>query len=196
MNVDIGRRTVSIQAGALWKEVYFALKGTGYLVVGGLCPTVSVSGFTLGGGFNWFLSRFYGIAAENTIAMKVVLASGELVTVTWDNEYSDLAWGLLGSGGQQLGMVVEFTMRLHPEDTYTQMFVSYSFTEEGTAPSYPMEQFKKVFIKLVETVYKLKDKPEFGGVSVTADRDLSMGHTIRRYSMGAFGICRGCDWDS
>ena len=128
--------------------------------------------------------------------MKVVLASGELVTVTWDNEYSDLAWGLLGSGGQQLGMVVEFTMRLHPEDTYTQMFVSYSFTEEDTAASYPMEQFKKVFIKLVETVYKLKDKPEFGGVSVTADRDLSMGHTIRRYSMGAFGICRGCDWDS
>ena len=76
---------------------------------------MSVSGFTLGGGFNWVLSRFYGTAADNTLSMRVVLASGEIVTASRDNEYSDLAWGLLGSGGQQLGLVLEFTMRLHPD---------------------------------------------------------------------------------
>ena len=92
-------QTVTIQAGAVWKEVYDALKGTGYLIVGGSCPTVGVSGYTLGGGFSWTISRFYGIAAENTLALKVVLANGELVTATRDGEYSDLAWGLLGSGG-------------------------------------------------------------------------------------------------
>lgn len=60
---------------------------------------MSVSGFALGGGFNWLLSRLYGSAAENVLSMRVVLASGEVVTVTRDNKYADLAWGLLGSGG-------------------------------------------------------------------------------------------------
>ena len=70
VTVDTNNKTITIQAGAIWKEVYHKLNNTGYLVIGGLCPTVSVSGFTLGGGFNWDLSRFYGIAAENTLSMR------------------------------------------------------------------------------------------------------------------------------
>ena len=82
ISLDLASRTISLQAGVLWGEVYAKLENTGFLAIGGLCPTVSVSGFTLGGGFNWFLSRFYGTAADNTLAMKVVLANGELVTAT------------------------------------------------------------------------------------------------------------------
>lgn len=80
--MDRENELITVGAGVLFKEIYAKLNGTGYLAVGGTCPTVSVSGFTLGGGFNWYLSRFYGIAAENVVAMKVVIASGELVTVT------------------------------------------------------------------------------------------------------------------
>lgn len=194
VTVDTQSRTIAVQAGARWKEVYAKLNNTGYLVVGGSCPTVGVSGFTLGGGFNWFLSRYYGIAAENTLALKAVLASGELVTVTWDNEYSDLAWGLLGSGGQQLAMVLEFTYRIHPADTYTVLKLNYLFTDDGTATSYPVQQFKRVFKRWVHSVQELEDNPAVGGVTIEANRDETKGLGVRRYEMSVFGVCRGCDW--
>ena len=38
--------------------------------------------------------------------MRVILPSGYLVTVNWDNEYKDLMWGLLGAGGNNFGFVV------------------------------------------------------------------------------------------
>lgn len=43
-----------------------ALNGTGFEVVGGLCPTVGVVGFTLGGGVS-ILSRSWGLAIDNLI---------------------------------------------------------------------------------------------------------------------------------
>ena len=53
--------------------------------------------------------------------MRVILPSGYLVTVNWDNEYKDLMWGLLGAGGNNFGFVVEFKLKLlpHPEKKYT-----------------------------------------------------------------------------
>ena len=47
-------------AGIKLIELYEAVKDSGYEVLGGYCPTVGVSGFTLGGGFNWSTSPFYG----------------------------------------------------------------------------------------------------------------------------------------
>lgn len=52
-----------MQAGVRWMDVYKALDDTGYEVIGGMCPTVGVAGFTLGGGFHWRLSHFWGSAA-------------------------------------------------------------------------------------------------------------------------------------
>ena len=40
-----------------------AVAGSGYEVVTGECPTVGISGFTLGGGINLLLSKRYGIGA-------------------------------------------------------------------------------------------------------------------------------------
>ena len=41
-----------------------------------------------------------------------MLASGELVKATYDNEYKDLLWALMGYGGGKLGIVVEFTYHI------------------------------------------------------------------------------------
>lgn len=45
-----------------------ALNGSGLAVVGGLCPTVGVVGFTLGGGVS-MLSRSWGLAIDNLLGM-------------------------------------------------------------------------------------------------------------------------------
>ena len=63
IELDIENETMTLQAGVLWREVYSVIENTGYFIEGGLCPTVGVSGFTLGGGFNWFMSRYFGTAA-------------------------------------------------------------------------------------------------------------------------------------
>ena len=51
----------------------------------------------------------------------MILPSGYLVTVNWENEYKDLMWGLLGAGGNNFGFVVEFKLKLisYPEKKYT-----------------------------------------------------------------------------
>ena len=43
-----------------------------------------------------------------------------MVTATRNNQYRDLLWALAGYGGGKLGLVVEFTMRLHqvPDGKY------------------------------------------------------------------------------
>ena len=38
--------------------------------------------------------------------MKVLKPDGELVTANWENEYKDLMWGMLGSGGKNLGIAL------------------------------------------------------------------------------------------
>jgi len=49
-----------MQAGVIWNDIYTVLNGSEYIILGGLCPTVGIVGFTLGGGYNAMYSRSYG----------------------------------------------------------------------------------------------------------------------------------------
>lgn len=105
---------VTIQAGCIWLDVYDILKGRN-IVIGGQCPTVGVSGFTLGGGLSPF-SRSYGLGIDNVIEMKIVTAAGEILTLNnheTDPAKRDLFWGLCGGGGGNFGILVEFKSRVH-----------------------------------------------------------------------------------
>eukprot|EP00978_Attheya_sp_CCMP212_P045564 scaffold351237_cov83-Attheya_sp.AAC.1 len=67
---------------------------------------------------------FYGTAAKNTIAIDVFLATGEIVTATHDNEYADLAWGLLRYYGRgQMGIILEYHMHLRVDPGYTHLYI-------------------------------------------------------------------------
>ena len=54
----------------------------------------------LGGGHSP-LSSIYGLAADQVLAMEVVLASGRFVTVTEESD-PDLFWAIRGGGGGKL----------------------------------------------------------------------------------------------
>lgn len=60
---NYAKSEIKVQSGVKWREVYKALNDTGYEVIGGMCPPVGVAGFTLGGGFHWRLSHYWGTAA-------------------------------------------------------------------------------------------------------------------------------------
>lgn len=60
----------------------------------------------LGGGLS-YLSPAHGFACDNYRAIDVVLPSGELVTATRTNQYSDLLRALKG-GGSRFGIATRF----------------------------------------------------------------------------------------
>ncbi|CAF0941587.1 unnamed protein product [Rotaria sordida] len=112
LNIDWTTETVTMQAGVIWADVYRALNGSEYVALGGLCPTVGVVGFTLGGGYNAMYSRSFGLASDNVLNFTVALYNGTVVTAS-STINSDLYWALRGGGGGNFGYVLEMTQKIH-----------------------------------------------------------------------------------
>lgn len=111
IRVDPDKKTVRVQAGCRWKDVDHATHVFGLATVSGVISTTGVAGLTLGGGHG-YLTRKYGLTIDNLLAADVVLADGQLVHATKD-ENPDLFWALRGGGGN-FGAVTSFKFRLHP----------------------------------------------------------------------------------
>jgi len=92
--------------------VYAGLAKAGVTLPAGSCPSVGVSGVTLGGGFG-LAGRHFGLTADNLMAVQIVTADGRLRTVNKTTD-SDLLWALKGGGGGNFGVVTEFTFKVYP----------------------------------------------------------------------------------
>jgi FAD/FMN-containing dehydrogenase len=111
IRVDPARRTVRVEGGCTWGDVDHATHVFGLACPGGIISTTGVGGLTTGGGFG-YLSRRYGLAADNLISADVVTADGELRVASAD-ENPDLFWAIRGGGGN-FGIVTSFEFKLHP----------------------------------------------------------------------------------
>jgi FAD/FMN-containing dehydrogenase len=103
---------VSVEAGAVWMDVYDAVTTTaGRYVQGGGCATVGVAGLIQSGGFGSFSKRF-GIAAAGLLEAEIVTADGVVRTVNACRD-PNLFWALKGGGGGTFGVVTRVTLRTH-----------------------------------------------------------------------------------
>lgn len=116
--LDMKAKVVTIDAGCQWGHVYQTLINggyNGYIINGGRCPTVGVSGFILGGGLSPF-TRSFGMGSDNLMEATLVTANGELVTVkeTDDPKSNEgrLFWALRGAGGGNFGVVVQMKLKV------------------------------------------------------------------------------------
>ena len=96
-----------------------------YSSVIGMCRTVAVGGYSLGGG-QGLLARRYGLGADNVVGTRLVLANGTRIDVTttadtYDDpsrnqkhNRPDILWALRGAGQNNFGVVTEIRYKFYP----------------------------------------------------------------------------------
>jgi FAD/FMN-containing dehydrogenase len=111
IHITPGRPAVQAQAGVTVGELDRATAAFGLATPSGVVSSTGIAGLTLGGGIAWLMGK-YGMAVDNLLSAEVVLASGEVVTAS-ENDESELFWALRGGGGN-FGAVTWFEYRTHP----------------------------------------------------------------------------------
>lgn len=111
-HVDPAEGTVTVAAGVNNADFGAAVDPYKVYVPGGRCPTVGLSGLTLGGGWG-FSCRHLGMTCDALVSTDVALASGEIVTAS-ESEHADLFWALRGGAGGNFGVNTSFTYRFVP----------------------------------------------------------------------------------
>lgn len=111
VEVDPNARVARVQPGALWGDLDAAAQAQELATPAGIVTHTGVAGLTLGGGFGW-LSRRWGLASDNLVAVQVLLADGTQLRASADQN-RDLFWAICGGGGN-FGIITDFEFRLHP----------------------------------------------------------------------------------
>ncbi|KAM4060379.1 FAD binding domain-containing protein [Hirsutella rhossiliensis] len=105
-------QTAKVGGGTLQHELTAALfsHGKQTATVTGSCECISVAGPLLGGGHGMLQAR-HGLAADNLVSARVVLADGSAVDVS-ATEHPDLFWALRGAG-HNFGIVTSLEIKTY-----------------------------------------------------------------------------------
>ncbi|MFH8990559.1 FAD-binding oxidoreductase [Streptomyces sp. NPDC017940] len=119
--------TATIGGGAKLIDVYRSLAAKGVTVPAGSCPTVGISGLTLGGGHG-VVSRAYGLTCDSLTGATLVTADGKQIRAD-RTENKELFWALRGAGNGQFGVVTELTFRTHPAPQAVSAYLSWPWSK-------------------------------------------------------------------
>jgi FAD/FMN-containing dehydrogenase len=111
VRIDPVARIARVEPGVTLGEFDREAQAFGLVTPTGINSTTGVAGLTLGGGFGW-ISRKFGLSADNLLSADVVTADGALVRAS-DKDNPELFWALRGGGGN-FGIATSFEFRLHP----------------------------------------------------------------------------------
>jgi FAD/FMN-containing dehydrogenase len=123
--VTVSGSTVTVGAGTRLIDFYNGLAAHGRAVPGGSCPTVGISGLTLGGGIG-VVGRAFGLTCDLLESLQIVTADGELRTCG-NRENPDLFWACRGGGGGNFGVVTSFTFVTFPAPSPWLFFLRWSW---------------------------------------------------------------------
>jgi FAD/FMN-containing dehydrogenase len=110
VHIDPEARHACVAPGATLGDFDHEAQVFGLATPVGINSTTGIAGLTLGGGFGW-LTRKYGLTADNLIEAEMVTADGQRVRVS-AAAHPDLFWAIRGGGGN-FGIVTQFVYALH-----------------------------------------------------------------------------------
>ncbi|WP_329546817.1 FAD-binding oxidoreductase [Streptomyces sp. NBC_01356] len=115
-----------VGAGSKLIDVYRALAAKGVTIPAGSCPTVGVSGLTLGGGHG-VVSRAYGLTCDSLTQATLITADGKQLTAN-ATENKDLFWALRGAGNGNFGIVTELRYKTHPAPQAVSAYMTWPWS--------------------------------------------------------------------
>lgn len=123
--LDEWTNTLTVGPGLTNAMLYERLGAQGYPFPSGTCPSVRVSGLTMGGG--WGLSaRMFGLACDSLLSATLIDAQG-CRHVASEKSDQELFFALRGGGGGNFGVVTSLTYQLPPklfDVTYVELSAS------------------------------------------------------------------------
>jgi len=131
--VGFSGTTATVAAGTRLVDLYNSLAARGRAIPGGSCPTVGISGLTLGGGIG-VVARAYGLTSDNLESVQIVTANGAILTAN-AKQHADLYWACRGGGGGNFGVVTSFTFSTHPAPTPVLFFLSWPWSQAAKVVS-------------------------------------------------------------
>ncbi|WP_432938864.1 FAD-binding oxidoreductase [Kribbella sp. CA-253562] len=117
ISIDPQTRVATVGAGATWSAVNAGAEQHGLLGLAGSAPSVSVSGYTFGGGIGWLVRR-NGLASAALRAVHYVDGDGRHRVAADDAaEEIDRAaiWAFRGAGGVGIAHTLEFDLVPAPD---------------------------------------------------------------------------------
>jgi FAD/FMN-containing dehydrogenase len=127
--VSVSNGRARVGAGAQLIDVQRRLTRRGLSVPSGSCPSVGISGLTLGGGHE-LAGRRFGLTADNLRAATIVTADGRVRHVDANTD-EDLFWACRGGGGGNFGIVTSFTLQTHRAPGAAWFFVCWPWSQAG-----------------------------------------------------------------
>jgi FAD/FMN-containing dehydrogenase len=118
VSINAAARMASVQPVVTNRDLARQLAAHGLAFPVGHCPSVTLSGYLLGGGFG-FNAGEWGVACFNVTGMEIVTASGELVQAN-ERAHADLYWAARGAGSGFFGVVTRYQLKLFPLPTHIQ----------------------------------------------------------------------------
>lgn len=127
LQVDRGAGIAQVGAGWQLLPLYEALWNQRVAIPTGTCPTVGISGITLGAGYG-LLSRLWGMTCDQLLELELVTVQGNLIRVN-ERQYGDLFWACRGGGGGNFGVITSFTFRVQPVETVSRYRMTWDFSD-------------------------------------------------------------------
>ena len=113
VEIDEAKQIASVQPGVRSIQLMAAAREKGLSFPAPHCPSVGLSGFTMGGGQGWNWGVSEGMACFSIAAADIVTADGQLRHAS-PKENPDLYWAVRGAGPGFFGVVTRLWLQLYP----------------------------------------------------------------------------------
>ncbi|MFE9769975.1 FAD-binding oxidoreductase [Streptomyces sp. NPDC005808] len=125
--IRVSANEAVVGGGSKLIDVYRGLAAKSVTIPAGSCPTVGVSGLTLGGGHG-VVSRAYGLTCDSLTQATLIMADGKQLTAN-ATEHKDLFWALRGAGNGNFGIVTELRYKTHPAPQAVSAYLTWPWSK-------------------------------------------------------------------